>query len=435
MKRALILTLMIINAGAFAQKIDKLILEKNVERVIKTLTSDEMMGRSSKAPDQIEKASAFIENEFKKIGLQPMDGSTNFRQEFHKDYINTIQVEVKINDENIAPNNIVLMSEKTDLNISTGLTPRAISFSSELPNKDQYFFDEAFNFIRDTIPSLVLVDPEFQSNLAELKEMFHNAFVKGRKHDKIFVLGKYTVSNYSVKAIQKIEPLKMNNVVGMLKGKTKPDEIVVFSGHYDHLGIQKLKIDGDSIANGADDDASGTTAMIELARYFKTINNNNRTLIFVAFTAEEIGGFGSKHFSLQLDANKITAMFNIEMVGKLSKWGQKSVFITGYDKSDLGSIIQKNLQGSPYQLYADPYPEQDLFYRSDNATLARLGVPAHTISTDQIPTDSLYHTVNDEFESLDIKNMTDVIKTIAIGSKSVVDGTDTPSRIDKSAVR
>jgi Zn-dependent M28 family amino/carboxypeptidase len=227
----------------------------------------------------------------------------------------------------------------------------------------------------------------------------------------------------------------MNNVVGMLKGRTKPDEVVVFSGHYDHLGIQKLKIDGDSIANGADDDASGTTAMIELARYFKKINNNSRTLIFVAFTAEEIGGFGSKYFSQQLDASKIVAMFNIEMVGKLAKWGPKSVFITGYDKSDLGAIIQKNLKGSPYQLYPDPYPEQDLFYRSDNATLARLGVPAHTISTDQIPTDSLYHTVNDEFESLDIKNMTDVIKIIAIGSKSIVDGTDTPSRIDKSAIR
>jgi Zn-dependent M28 family amino/carboxypeptidase len=435
MKRILLFSLIILNASAFAQKVDKLIQEKNVERVIKGLTADEMMGRSSKAPEQIAKASAFIENEFKNIGLLPLEGLTTFRQEFQKEYVNTIQVELKIDNENIAPDDVVLISEKTDLNLSTGLTTRSIAFSSDLSNKDQYFFDEAFNFIRDTIPALILVDPEFKSNLKELKEMFHNSFVRGRKYDKIFVLGKYNPSNYSLKAVQKIEPLKMNNVVGMLKGKTKPDEMVVFSGHYDHLGIQKLKIDGDSIANGADDDASGTTATIELARYFKTINNNNRTLIFVAFTAEEIGGFGSKHFSQQLDANKIISMFNIEMVGKLAKWGQKSVFITGYDKSDLGSIIQKNLKGSPYHLYPDPYPEQDLFYRSDNATLARLGVPAHTISTDQIPTDSLYHTVNDEFESLDIKNMTDVIKTIAIGSKSIVEGTDTPSRIDKSAVR
>ncbi len=84
-----------------------------------------------------------------------------------------------------------------------------------------------------------------------------------------------------------------------LLGKSKTQEIVVFSAHYDHLGIDKPTAAGDSIYNGANDDAAGTTAVIMLAKYFAKLNNNQRTLVFVAFTAEETGGFGSQYFSKQ----------------------------------------------------------------------------------------------------------------------------------------
>ena len=128
-------------------------------------------------------------------------------------------------------------------------------------------------------------------------------------------------------------------------------------------------------------------------------------------------------------------MFNIEMIGKGSKFGKSSAFITGYERSDFGEILQKNLRGTSFQFHPDPYPEQNLFYRSDNATLARLGVPAHTISTDQIDIDKLYHTVNDEFESMDISTIVSTIQAIALSSKTIVEGTDTPKRIDKATVR
>ena len=222
--------------------------------------------------------------------------------------------------------------------------------------------------------------------------------------------------------------VKMNNVVGVLKGKSKPDEFVIFSGHYDHIGVMK-PVAGDSICNGADDDASGTTAVIALAKYFKELNNNERTLIFVAFDAEEMGGFGSKYFSEQMDPAKVIAMFNIEMIGKHSKWGTKAAFITGFERSDFGKILRKNVEGTEFRFEPDPYPDMQLFYRSDNARLAAQGVPAHSISTDEIDKDKLYHTVNDEVETLDISNMTAVIRGIALGSKSIVSGEDTPSRI------
>jgi len=244
-------------------------------------------------------------------------------------------------------------------------------------------------------------------------------------------LGNYdNFKSFDVSYTSKTEDLTLFNVAGVIPGKTKPDEYVIFSAHYDHLGILK-PVQGDSIANGADDDASGTTAVIELAKYFKTLNNNARTLVFVTFTAEEIGEFGSQHFATTVDPAKVIAMFNIEMIGKPSKFGKNAAFITGFERSDFGPILQKNLEGSPYKFHPDPYPEQDLFYRSDNASLARVGVPAHTISTDEIDIDKLYHTVKDEVSTLDMGNITSMIKALAISSRSIIAGKDTPTRIPK----
>jgi Zn-dependent M28 family amino/carboxypeptidase len=247
----------------------------------------------------------------------------------------------------------------------------------------------------------------------------------------VFVMaGIDDVKSLAVTYEAKTEEKPLFNVAGMIPGKTKPNEYVVFSGHYDHLGIIK-PMDGDSIANGADDDASGTTAVIELAKYYKKLNNNERTLVFVAFTAEEIGGFGSQYFSKQMNPDQVVAMFNIEMIGKASKFGENSAFITGYERSDFGKILQSNLEGTAFKFYPDPYPAQNLFYRSDNATLAALGVPAHTISTDQIDTDKLYHSVKDEFSSMDVSNIVATIRAIALSSRSIVAGKETPARIPK----
>ena len=247
----------------------------------------------------------------------------------------------------------------------------------------------------------------------------------------MFVFGKFDdVKSFNVEYVGKSEVLPLFNIAGIIPGKSKPDEYVIFSGHYDHLGIIK-PMEGDSIANGADDDASGTTAVIESARYFKKINNNERTLVFVAFTAEEIGEYGSQHFAKTVDPDKVVAMFNIEMIGKKSKFGENSAFITGYERSDFGAILQKNLEGTAFKFYPDPYPAQDLFYRSDNASLAAVGVPAHTISTDQIDIDSLYHTVKDEVSSLDVSNITATIRAIALSSQTIVSGKDTPKRVEK----
>ena len=129
------------------------------------------------------------------------------------------------------------------------------------------------------------------------------------------------------------------------------------------------------------------------------------------------------------------AMFNIEMIGTESKWGKNSAYITGFEKTDMGSIIAKKPGRTGFSFHPDPYPAQQLFYRSDNATLAKLGVPAHTISTSKMDAEPNYHKVSDEVETLDMENMAMIIKSIALSSKTIVAGKETPSRVKKEDLR
>ena len=414
-------------ASCAVQNPNNLVKHNDVERIIRTLSADDMQGRETFTPG-IEKAALFIENEFRKIGLRPLNGKSDFRQTFTMTRVKPQASDVLIDGGVIQSSSAFVLTDKESLNFSNTDQVDIINIKS-----GESFFERYRNISQSEKPTLVLVDPAHADAFKRLRE--YN--MRGRIVDKlnentaiVFVLGFNKADIFSVKFENKIESLSLSNVVGMLPGKSKEKELVVFSGHYDHLGVIK-PVEGDSIANGADDDATGITAVISLAKYYKALNNNERSLIFVAFTAEEIGGFGSHYFSEQLNPDDVVAMFNIEMIGKDSKFGKNSAFITGFDKSDFGAILQTNLANTEFKFYADPYPDQNLFYRSDNATLAALGVPAHTISTDQIDTDKFYHTVNDEFETLDVSNILSTIRAIALSSRSIVAGTDTPKRIPK----
>ena len=166
-----------------------------------------------------------------------------------------------------------------------------------------------------------------------------------------------------------------------------------------------------------------------LAEYFKKNKNNKRSILFVAFTAEEMGLVGSTYFGKTIPAESIIAGVNIEMIGKDSPFGAKTAWLTGFERSNFGEIIQKNLSSSEYRLFPDPYKNYQLFFRSDNASMARLGIPAHTFSTSPMDKDLDYHKVSDEAETLNIVTITETIKAIAKGISSVISGDDTPSRI------
>ena len=234
--------------------------------------------------------------------------------------------------------------------------------------------------------------------------------------------------NYKNKRSRNQEELKLFNVIGFLEGNEKKDEIVVISAHYDHLGMKSTG-SGDLIFNGANDNATGVAAVLALAEYFKSKNNNSRSILFIAFTAEEMGLVGSNYFGKTISPESIVAGINIEMIGKESPFGPNTAWLTGFQRSNFGKIIQKNLSSSGFKIYPDPFISYRLFFRSDNASFARLGIPAHTFSTSPMDKDLDYHKVTDEASTLNMKTITQTIKAIAIGTKSIIAGEDTPTRV------
>jgi hypothetical protein len=429
MKKTIIaLALLAATTYSFGQDVDKLIKQDEVAQVIKTLSADDMQGRATFTPG-IEKAAQYIESQYKQAGLVPLTGNKDFRQNFTMTRITAVKTLVNIDGKLIPQDSVFTNTSATTLNWSNNSDVQIVKLSA-----GKNFRTEYMSYIKSGKKMLILVDPQFTAIFQSLKARSAKGTVTKNTNDDqalVFVLGNHDdIKSFDVSYTGKSEKLPLFNIVGMIPGKTKPDESVIFGGHYDHLGILK-PVKGDSIANGADDDASGTTAVITLAKYYKKLNSNARTLIFVAFTAEEIGEYGSQHFATTVDPDKVVAMFNIEMIGKASKFGENSAFITGFERSDFGTILQKNLEGTVFKFYPDPYPDQNLFYRSDNASLAAVGVPAHTISTDQIDIDKLYHTVGDEFSTLDVANITSTIRAIALSSRGIVSGKDTPKRVPK----
>ena len=419
----------------FAQNIDKIINATEVERIERTLSSDEMQGRRTFSPG-IDKAALFIAEEFKKAGLQPVNGKS-YLQEFAMVSPKFISAAGSFDNTPLDVKNIIVVTCQPALAITEKSGYEKITLA---PGKD--LLTEARNYIRSGKNYLVIVDTSYSKNFQRLTGMKRQLFKSD--NSVVFVLSLTTPTSFAIEAKHEITEQKLMNVVGILPGKKLKDEYVIFSGHYDHLGIRKPNEAGDSIYNGANDDAAGTTAVMMLAQYFASKKDNERTVIFAAFTAEEVGGYGSQYFSRQFPPEKVMAMFNIEMIGTESKWGTNSAYITGYERTNMGKILEKNLEGTQFKFYPDPYTKQNLFYRSDNATLARLGVPAHTISTSRMEADSTafnktidkyYHNLDDEIETLDMKNMAEIIKAIAISSTSIIAGKDTPTRVDTTQVK
>ena len=418
----LFLSLLLIPAtiNGFCQRAKHVINQKEVQRIEATLSDNSMEGRRTGTPG-IARAADFIAGEFKKTGLSEMPGVNGYKQSFAMLKTTQVKVTGEINGQPIDTKNVVVFTAQKQLDINSQSGYKIVTIK-----RGENLIREAQKFIGGKENLVIVADTSFTKAFAILPRLKRAVFKT--ETNVVFILSMQPVLSFKLTAMQEVEEMQLANVVGVLPGKSKKNEYVVFSGHYDHLGIGKV-VDGDSIYNGANDDASGTTAVMMLAKYYKALGNNERTLIFAAFTAEEIGGFGSQYFSKQLNPAEIVAMFNIEMIGTESKWNKASAYITGYEKTNMGSILEKNLEGSKFKFYPDPYTDQQLFYRSDNATLARLGVPAHTISTSKMDVEPNYHKVSDEIGTLDMENMTEIIKAIAKSATSIVNGKDAPGRV------
>lgn len=424
-----ILSVCLLAGCAVRQPANQIVDTKEVARLLNTLAADEMEGRASFTPG-IERAANFIATEFRKIGLKPYS-EDNYRQTFHVTRISPATWEVELDGVQIPEGHVIISSNSPGVNWNSdpGVSVTHIKAGDDFAQR----FREVSTGGNDAI---VVVDTSFSS----LFNRYRGFLMQGRVSQQsdpanhtpaiVYVLADGVPKSFRVSFTNTIEELPLFNMVGVLPGKSRPNEYVIFSSHFDHIGIIE-PVGQDSIANGADDDASGVSAVISLANYYKKRNDNERTLLFVAFTAEEIGLIGSKYFSQQLDADEVMAMINIEMIGKDAPFGPNSLYVTGYDQSNLAEIMQRNVAGTDFTFHPDPYPTQNLFYRSDNASLAAVGVPAHTFATVQIDKDQYYHTVKDEVQTLNVENIVASIRAIALGARSIVAGQDTPTRVPK----
>ncbi len=193
------------------------------------------------------------------------------------------------------------------------------------------------------------------------------------------------------------------NAVGVLRGRDPElqHSAVLFSAHLDHLGIG-ARVNGDNIYNGADDDASGVAAVLELARVLGKGLRPRRTVIFALFGSEETGGQGSTYFreNPPVPLQDIAANLEFEMIGRPDPLVRAdTLWLTGWERSNLGPALAAH--GA--HLVGDPHPEQKFFTRSDNYILAKKGVVAQTVSSYGLHQD--YHQPSDDLEHLDFKHM------------------------------
>ncbi|HEV8435260.1 MAG TPA: M28 family peptidase [Thermoanaerobaculia bacterium] len=167
------------------------------------------------------------------------------------------------------------------------------------------------------------------------------------------------------------------NVIGVLRGSTKPDEYVVYTAHLDHLGIRSGGTDEDHIYNGALDNASGDAALIEIARAFAALPQRPaRSIAFVAVTGEEKGELGSNYFAAHPTVNHVVANINMDMFTMLFPVGD--VIALGAEHSTLGDYVADAAKRSGFTVSPDPLPEEVRFIRSDQYSFVKHGIPAIT---------------------------------------------------------
>lgn len=400
----------------------------SVERVITTLSADEMLGRATFTPS-IDMAADFIRQEFISIGLETFGELEDYMQRF-------MGYSLQIRSRRVMLNGIEIPNERTAADANAPSVHWVTHDSIEVvvigPEED----------VRNRIRSIYMSG----RNTLLLLNTSHQAFFR-RWADQLsdappayyldppsgstlvcVLTDEVSATSFQVDVLGSVQQLPLTNVVGIIPGR-RDDEIVLFGASYDGPGIRD-PVDGDSIVNGANDGAAGTTTMIELARHFKAMGKPERTLVFAALTGEHVTHLGARYFSRQLDPERIVAMLSMGPIGKIDpRGGPNTAFVTGFDRSDVGVILQHAVEGTPYSFYPDPYVDQYLFRRSTNGPFACLGVPAHAIGTGSTR-DEDFHRPSDEVETLDLDNMTSVIQAIALAANVIISGEATPTRID-----
>lgn len=396
------------------------ISKESVEKTITWLASDKLKGRVNYSKEQLEVAE-YIRNEFTSYGLDPFPAFPDFYQPFRIGAgIGESPQEVRWNDEKLKDSLYYFFSH------SLGTASLSLSdffvLQASPPLADSILY---YNWKRTNNVLIWVALPDSMTFSAATKNII---LPKGIPGSDILMAGrKDEPTAVKISPNKNIANANLYNIVGMIPGRSHPEEAIIFSAHYDHVD-RGINGEADGIYNGANDDASGTTAVIELAKYFSMRRNNERTIIFCLFAGEELGLYGSRAFINFVKPESIKAVINIEMIGVHNIAGKNTFILTGSDYSDLYKILNKNLKGDKVKILMQKSDTANLFGRSDNYTFAREGIAAHSImcSDDNEP---CYHKPCDDISKIDIENMTRIIRAIAKATATLINGKDTPSRI------
>ncbi|HEX5723972.1 MAG TPA: M20/M25/M40 family metallo-hydrolase [Longimicrobiaceae bacterium] len=209
------------------------------------------------------------------------------------------------------------------------------------------------------------------------------------------------------------------NVVGVLRGTDLAEQAVLIDAHYDHLGVGR-PVAGDDLYNGADDDASGVVAVVEIARALAAGPRPKRTVVFLLTCGEELGLLGTRWYIERpvVNLERTVANLEIEMIGRPDPLagGPGRAWLTGYERSSMG----ESLAAAGIPIVPDPRPTENFFERSDNIAFARMGIPAHTLSSFNLHAD--YHRPSDEDDTIDYRHLTSVVRAAVRAARLLADG-------------
>lgn len=436
---AVLLTFLIF--GSSAQAFGKSnIEEKNVRAHMEFLASDAMQGRGSGT--QFEQITAqYFASQMKQFGIEP---AADIKASGNKTFIQTVNITrnnfsapPKLSFGNTVLEHgkemLVLRINSADISgnfqkINVDETPKsgAVAFVKLREGDDPQKLMQSLRGLMESGAAAVIVEetPQWRTqweNIAARRISF-TTFLKTPERSAALIV----VSKDAANAVDQIsdgtrieikgelgapEKRQTWNAVGMIAGRDRnlSSEIILLSAHLDHLGVRENAPGEDKIFNGADDDASGCIAVLELARILASGKRPKRTVYFAFFGSEEAGGFGSRYFvdNLTFPKEKLVANLQFEMLGRPdAKVGADELWLTGYDRSNLGAELAR--RGA--KLVNDPHPDQNFFQRSDNYTLARQGIIAHTVSSFGLHTD--YHHASDEIETIDFGHLTRSINSM-----------------------
>jgi hypothetical protein len=270
---------------------------------------------------------------------------------------------------------------------------------AEMPKEEGFTSPKKVEAIMNYLASDELKGRDSGSEGIELAAQFIEKHFKENGVIPYYETYRDTLSNYKKPSY---------NIVGWVEGNDAnlKNEFIVIGAHYDHIGTIKPE-NGDYIANGANDNASGTTTVMEFARYFGEAKSNKRSLIFALFSAEEKGLLGSKHMAKNMKEAGLNlyTMLNFEMVGVPLRGKDYELYITGYHKSNLAEVSNTYADGNLIG-YLPTAKDYGLFQRSDNYDFYKeFGVPSHTYCTFDFTNFAFYHKVDDEVSEMDFEHM------------------------------